>query len=84
MCITRVGKVISTSGGMADVEFFDKKALAKVDVSMVTGVGKGAYLEVYGNLALSALSPAEANKRKSAWKEIRKAALLPSKGDDLT
>lgn len=84
MCITRVGKVLTASGGMAKVEFFDRKALADVDVSMVGGAKKGAYLEVYGNLALSILSAVEAKRREAAWKEVRKAALMPTmEGNDL-
>lgn len=77
MCITRVGRVLSVSEGKAEVEFFDENALGEVDVSVVGGAPKGAYLEVYGNLALSILSAAEARRRKVVWKEVRKAALMP-------
>jgi hydrogenase maturation factor len=76
MCITRVGRVISASEGMAEVEFFDGRALGKVDVSMVNGANRGAYLEIFGNLALSIITPADAKKRKAAWKEIREAAIV--------
>ncbi len=84
MCITRVGKVLTASRGMAKVEFFDRKSLAEVDVSMVGGASKGVYLEVFGNLALSVLSAAEAKRREAAWREVRKAAMMPpSGGNDL-
>jgi hydrogenase maturation factor len=84
MCITRVGRVTSAAKGLAEVEFFDGRALGNVDVSMVRGVGRGTYVEVYGNLALSVLGAAEARKRKAAWKEIRKAAMMPpASGKDL-
>ena len=76
MCIARVGKVVSLSGGRAEVEFFDGRSLAGVDLSMVGGE-KGAFVEVYGNLALSILTPSEAKKRKAAWTEVRRAAALP-------
>ena len=84
MCITRVGKVLAASGETAKVEFFDRKSHATVDISMVKRARAGAYLEVYGNLALSVLSAAEASRRKAAWREIRKAAMMSdSPGDDL-
>jgi hydrogenase maturation factor len=76
MCITRVGRVISASKGMAEVEFFDGRSLGKVDVSMVKGTGKGTYVEVFGNLALSIITPSDAKKRMAAWKEIREAAIV--------
>jgi hydrogenase maturation factor len=84
MCVTRVGKVLSMSEGKAKVEFFDGRALGGVDISMTEGVVKGTYVEVYGNLALSTLSPIEARKREAAWREIRKAAMMPApRGSDL-
>ncbi len=58
------------------MEFFDGRALEDVDVSMLKGVGVGKYVEVYGNLALSILGPAEARKRKAAWAEVRRAAMV--------
>ncbi|MDA4125037.1 MAG: HypC/HybG/HupF family hydrogenase formation chaperone [Thaumarchaeota archaeon] len=76
MCITRVGKVSSASHGRAAVEFFDGRALEDVDVSMLRDVEAGTFVEVYGNLALSVLAPAEARKRKAAWAEVRKAAMV--------
>lgn len=76
MCITRVGKVVSASKGKASVDFFDGRSLDGVDVSMV-GAARGDFVEVFGNLALSVLTVSDAAKRKEAWKEIRKAAMIP-------
>ena len=72
MCVTRVGKVLSASGGRASVEFFDGRTADAVDVSMVEA-GRGTFVEVFGNLALSALSASEARERKKAWTELRAA-----------
>jgi len=78
MCITKVGKVLSSSKGKAEVEFFGAGDVGEVDVSVVGGVTKGAFVEVFGDLALSVLSPSEAKRRKAVWDEVRKAALMPS------
>jgi len=72
MCITRAGKVVYASQGRARVEFFDGRALDDVDVSVVNAK-KGAFVEVFGNLALSILNSAEARRRKQAWAEVAKA-----------
>jgi len=72
MCVTRAGKVVSASQGRARVEFFDGRALDDVDLSVVDAK-KGAFVEVFGNLALGVLSPAEAKRRKQAWAELAKA-----------
>jgi len=74
MCITRVGRVEAVSGGRARVAFFDGRALDGVDVSVVSP-RKGAYVEVFGNLALSILGPAEAKQRREAWETIKKASV---------
>ena len=75
MCITRVGKVTSTSQGRASVDFSDGRALDGVDVSMVATT-RGDFVEVFGNLALSVITPSDAKKRLAAWKEIREAAIV--------
>jgi hydrogenase maturation factor len=77
MCITRVGKVLAVRGGRADVEFFDGKDVGDVDVSVVGSPAKGAFVEVFGDLALSVISSAEAKRRKAVWDEVRKAAMMP-------
>ena len=73
MCVTRVGRVLSVSDGRASVEFFDGRSAAGVDTSMV-GAKPGAFVEVFGNLALSVITASDARRRKSAWREIRAAA----------
>lgn len=78
MCITRVGRVLATRQGKAEVEFFDGRKGEDVDVSIVPAA-KGAYVEVFGNVALSTLSHDEAKKRKAMWMEIREAI-----GKDIT
>jgi len=72
MCITRVGRVLATRQGKAEVEFFDGRRSEAVDVSIIPAA-KGAFVEVFGNVALSTLSPAEAKRRKAMWGEIREA-----------
>ena len=79
MCIARVGKVVSVESGKARVEFFDGRTSERVDVSVVK-VSPGTHVEVFGDLALSTLSPSEARRRKAAWVEIRRAAGLPIAG----
>jgi hydrogenase maturation factor len=78
VCVTRVAKVLSVIEGNAAVKFFDGRENGDVDVSVLEGVKKGAYVEVYGNLALSVLEVAEAKRRMEAWREVRRAAMLPS------
>jgi len=75
MCITRVGKVTSTSHGRASVNFFDGRALDGIDVSMVAAT-RGDFVEVFGNLALSLVNPTDAKKRRAAWREVREAAIV--------
>ncbi|MGD1055684.1 MAG: HypC/HybG/HupF family hydrogenase formation chaperone [Nitrososphaerales archaeon] len=75
MCITRVGKVTAASQGRASVDFFDGRALDDVDVSMVAAA-RGDFVEVFGNLALSVITPSDAKKRRAAWKEVREAAIV--------
>jgi hydrogenase maturation factor len=75
MCIARVGKVMTTSQWRASVDFFDGRALDGVDISMVAAA-RGDFVEVFGNLALSVITPSDAKKRRAAWKEIREAAIV--------
>jgi hydrogenase maturation factor len=77
MCVTRVGRVEEVSQGKARVAFFDGRTLDGVDVSVVGG-RKGAYVEVFGNLALSLLGKAEAMQRREAWETVKKAAAQES------
>ena len=57
------------------MDFFDGRALEGVDVSMVAAA-RGDFVEVFGNLALSVITPSDAKKRRAAWKEIREAAIV--------
>ena len=68
--------MVALSKGKAKVEFFDGKELDGVDVSVVRAEG-GAFVEVFGNLALSVLTTAEVRRRKAAWKEIHRMAAVP-------
>jgi hydrogenase maturation factor len=72
MCVTRAGRAVSVSDGKAKVEFFDGRSLDGVDVSMVKA-HRGEFVEVFGNLALSILTPAEARAKRKAWAEVAKA-----------
>jgi hydrogenase maturation factor len=75
MCVTRVGRTVEVKKKRATVEFFDGRTLDGVDVSMAKA-GKGDYVEVFGNIALSVLTRSEARARKRAWSEVRKGADL--------
>ena len=72
MCVTRAGKAVTVSEGSARVKFFDGRTLDGVDVSMVRA-RQGDFVEVFGNLALSILTPAEARSKKRAWAEVTQA-----------
>ena len=73
MCIARVGRIVSSSGGRSVVCFFDGRTSEGIDTSIL-GAQVGNYVEVFGSLAISKLDGAEARRRKAAWREIRKAA----------
>jgi hydrogenase maturation factor len=79
MCITRAGRVVEASHGRGRVDFFDGRSLDDVDLSVV-GAEEGAYVEVFGNMALSVLSPGEAKKKRRAWTAVRRAAMKVSAG----
>jgi len=78
MCITRAGRAVTVSEGKALVEFFDGRSLDGVDVSMVRA-REGDFVEVFGNLALSLLTPAEARSKKKAWAVVNKAIAADSR-----
>jgi len=71
MCITRVGKVLHIEKNGAMVNFLDGATSQNIDVT-VAGAQEGSYVEVFGNLALSVLTPREARARKTVWQSIRK------------
>ena len=66
--------MVSVSGGISAVRFFDGRTSDSVDTSFV-GAPVGSYVEVFGSLAISKLDEAEARRRRSAWRELRKAAV---------
>jgi hydrogenase maturation factor len=70
MCVIRVGKVLSTQGDRAKVQFFDGALFDDIDVSTLNEVSKGTFVEVFSNVALSKLRPSEARARREAWHEI--------------
>ena len=72
MCITRVGRVLSITGTEAKVEFLDDKATRQIDVSMIEGIKKNSFVEVFADSALTTLTPKEAQWRKKLWLEMRK------------
>jgi len=78
MCVTRAGRAVSVSNGRARVEFFDGIALDDVDVTLVDAK-KGQFVEVFGNMALSLLTPAEARSKKQAWAEVARAVAAESR-----
>ena len=78
MCVTRAGRAVSVSHGRARVEFFDGRALDDVDVTLVDAK-KGQFVEVFGNMALSLLTPAEARSKKQAWAEVARAVAAESR-----
>jgi hydrogenase maturation factor len=72
MCITRVGKILSITGTEAKVEFLDDKATRQIDVSMIEGIKRNAFVEVFADSALTTLTAKEARWRKKLWLEMRK------------
>ena len=71
MCVTRVGKILSITGSMAKVEFLDDKVTRDIDVSMIEGIKKNSFVEVFADSALTRLTPKEALWRKKLWLEMR-------------
>jgi hydrogenase maturation factor len=76
MCVTRVGKILSITGRRAMVEFLDDKVTRDIDVSMIDGVKKNSYVEVFGDSALTRLTTSEAHWRKKLWLELRNKMTL--------
>lgn len=72
MCITRVGKIIASSGNRATVRFLDDDVELDVDVSMLGHVEKNSYVEVFAESAISSLTRKEAMWRKKIWIELRR------------
>lgn len=71
MCITRVGKVLGMNGTTATVKLLDDKVTREVDVSMIDGVKKDSFVEVFADRALNTLTAEEARWKKKLWVELR-------------
>ena len=73
MCISRIGKVLSTSETKAKVQLLgDDRIVDDIDISMIDATAD-AYVEVFANIALSTVSPREAMKRKKMWVAVMNA-----------
>lgn len=67
MCISRVGKILSTDGRNARIILLgDNKVIDEVDVSMIDAA-IDSYVEVFANIALTKVDSREAERRKVAW-----------------
>ena len=56
---------------MAKVEFLDDKVTRDIDVSMIEGIKKSYFVEVFADSALTRLTTKEALWRKKLWLEMR-------------
>lgn len=65
----------SVADGRGRVVFFDGKSLNGVDLKIV-GAKRGEFVEIFGDLAISILSPSQARSRKAAWKEVQRAIVV--------
>ena len=73
MCISRIGKVLSTSKTKAKVQLLgDDRIVDDIDISMIDATAD-SYVEVFANIALSTVSPREAMKRKKMWVAVMNA-----------
>ena len=73
MCISRIGKVLSTSKTKAKVQLLgDDRIVDDIDISMIDAKAD-SYVEVFANIALSTVSPREAMKRKKMWVAVMNA-----------
>ncbi|HXQ92388.1 MAG TPA: HypC/HybG/HupF family hydrogenase formation chaperone [Nitrososphaerales archaeon] len=73
MCISRIGKVLSTNKTKAKVQLLgDDRIVDDIDITMISAK-VDSYIEVFSNIALSVISPREAMKRKKMWVAIMNA-----------
>jgi len=73
MCISRIGKVLSTNKTKAKVQLLgDDRIVDDIDISMIDA-NVDSYVEVFANVALSAVTPREAMKRKKMWVAVMNA-----------
>jgi hydrogenase maturation factor len=72
MCVTRVAKVLLLAGNRAKVEFLDDKVTRNIDVSLIEGLKKNSFVEVFADSALNLLTAKEASWKKELWLEMRR------------
>jgi hydrogenase maturation factor len=73
MCISRIGKVLSTNEAKAKVQLLgDDRIVDDIDITMISAK-IDSYVEVFANIALSVVSPREAMKRKKMWVAVMNA-----------
>jgi len=75
MCITRLGRVLVVDHNRAMVRFLDTDVTKDVDISMVEGLRKNSYVEVFGDLVLGQISPSKAKSRQKLVMEIRRKTI---------
>jgi hydrogenase maturation factor len=75
LCITRLGRVLALKGNRATVEFLDTELIKDIDISMVKSVARNSFVEVFGDVALSLISPRQAKSRQKLALEIRNRAV---------
>lgn len=75
--------VASSTKGRATVKLFDGRTLEGVDVSYVRAP-KGAFVEVFGGLALSVLTDKEARRRRAAWRDVMDGAKINKASEEET
>ncbi len=73
MCLTRVARVVNVDGGRAKISYLDDRETSEVDVSMIDA-RKGAYVEVYANVAIGRITKKVADQRRALQLELRARA----------
>lgn len=73
MCLTRVGRIVNVDGSRAKISYLDNHETSTVDVSMV-GARRGAYVEIFANVAIGRITKKEADQRRALQLELRARA----------
>ena len=79
MCLAFPGKVLSTEGDFAKVDFGEGTVREDVNISLVEAT-PGQYVLVHAGYAIQVMDEEEAQKTLAYWKEI--LAYEASKRDD--
>ena len=70
MCISGVGKIVSTNKSKAKVQLLgDERIVDDIDISMINAK-IDSYVEVFANIAISVITTREALRRKKMWIEV--------------